>query len=217
VQDIGMIASTPAFGATEPRSEFERERMRLHPYYTERLLARSHALAPIGSLASLHHERLDGSGSYRGLSAAQLPLTARILAVAEVYAALTEVQPHRAAMTPVAAAEELRKDVRAGRLDDMAVRAVLAAAGQRIRRRLPTRIAGLTNREIEVLRLLSEGLVNHQMAERLSISTHTVDHHIEHIYDKIDVSTRAEAVRFAIQQQLLGPWDTESAPIRAKK
>ena len=39
----------------------------------------------------------------------------------------------------------------------------------------------------------------------------------EHIYDKIDVSTRAEAVRFAMQQQLLGPWNNESAHIRAKK
>lgn len=219
IQDIGMLASTQAFGATALCSdaEQERERMRLHPYYTERILARSPALAPIGALASLHHERLDGSGYYRGLSAAQLSSAARILAVADVYAALTKVQPHQTAIPPTLIAEKLRNEVRAGRLDDMAVHAVLAAAGQRIRRRLPTRIAGLTNREIEVLRLLSEGLVNHQMAERLCISTHTVDRHIEHIYDKIDVSTRAEAVRFAMQQQLLGPWDTESAPIRAKK
>ena len=205
VQDIGMIASTPAF--REPsarRSEVEQERMRLHPYYTERLLSRTRSLAPIGALASLHHERLDGSGYYRGVSAAQLPLTGRILAAADVYATLTEAQLQDPSTTLATTAEELRKEVRAGRLDAEAVSAVLAAARHRVRRRRRTRIAGLTNREIEVLRLLSEGLVNHQMAASLGISTHTVDHHIQHIYDKIDVASRAEAVRFAMQHQILG-------------
>jgi len=218
VQDIGMIASAPAFHESSARrSEVEQERMRLHPYYTERILSRTRSLAPIGALASLHHERLDGSGYYRGLSAAQLPLTGRILAAADVYATLTEAQLQDSATTSATAAEELRKEVRAGQLDGEAVSAVLTAAGQRIRRRLHTRIAGLMNREIEVLRLLSEGLVNHQMAASLGISAHTVDHHIRHIYDKIDATSRAVAVRFAMQYQILGPAEDDGSRFRAKK
>ena len=49
-----------------PLSAGERERVRLHPYYTERVLERSRALAPLAPLAGAHHERLDGSGYHRG-------------------------------------------------------------------------------------------------------------------------------------------------------
>src|SRR6266545_1281279 len=206
VQDIGMFAVTAGLGAQgRPLNEAEREHVRLHPYYTERILARSLALAAIGALAALHHERLDGSGSYRGLSAAQLPLTARILAAADVYAALSQPRPYRTASPPGAAAEELRREVREGHLDSDAVSAVLAAAGHRVRGTRGMHLAGLTDREIEVLRLLSSGLVNHQMAEALGISTNTVDHHIRHIYNKIDASSRAAATRFAMQHQIVDP------------
>jgi HD-GYP domain-containing protein (c-di-GMP phosphodiesterase class II) len=204
VQDFGMLC-LPARVCRKPGrfTEAEREYIRLHPYYTERILARPRGLVPIGALAGRHHERLDGSGAYRGLMAAQLPPAARILATADVYAALIEPRPYRDAFTPMAAAEALHQEVRAGRLDGAAVSAVLAAAGHRQRRRRHRRVAGLTNREIEVLRLMSSGLVNHEMAASLGISTHTIDHHIRHIYDKLDVSSRAEAVRFAVQHQIL--------------
>lgn len=204
LQDLGMLCMA-ARTCRKPGgfTEAERERLRLHPYYTERILTRSRGLASIGRLAGLHHERLDGSGAYRGLMAAQLPPAARILAAADVYAALVEARPYREALAPAAAAETLHREVRAGRLDGAAVSAVLSAAGHRQRRRRHRRVAGLTDREIEVLRLMSTGLVNHEMAASLGISTHTVDHHIRHIYNKIDVSSRAEAVRFAVLHQIL--------------
>jgi HD-GYP domain-containing protein (c-di-GMP phosphodiesterase class II) len=206
VQNLGMLCFPIRICRKPERfTEGEREHIRLHPYYTERILARSRVLAPIGALAGRHHERLDGSGAYRGLIAAQLPPTARILAAADVYAALVEPRPYREALTPMAAAEALHQEVRADRLDGAAVSAVLAAAGHRQRRRRHRRIANLTDREIEVLRLMSLGLVNHEMAASLGISAHTVDHHIRHIYNKIDVSSRAEAVRFAVQHQILAP------------
>src|SRR6266542_3727044 len=218
VQDIGMFAVTAGLGAQgRPLNEAEREHVRLHPYYTERILARSLALAAIGALAALHHERLDGSGSYRGLSAAQLPLTARILAAADVYAALSQPRPYRTASPPGAAAEELRREVREGHLDSDAVSAVLAAAGHRVRGTRGMHLAGLTDREIEVLRLLSSGLVNHQMAEALGISTNTVDHHIRHIYNKIDASSRAAATRFAMQHQIVDPAWHDGSSISAEK
>jgi HD-GYP domain-containing protein (c-di-GMP phosphodiesterase class II) len=67
-----------------PLSDAEWERVRLHPYFVERMLARPAALARIGALAALHHERLDGSGYHRGARAAALPPGARILAAADV-------------------------------------------------------------------------------------------------------------------------------------
>jgi DNA-binding NarL/FixJ family response regulator len=103
-----------------------------------------------------------------------------------------------------AAAHELCSEVRAGRLDGRAVEAVLAAAGQRrrLRHHWP---AGLTMREVEVLRLLAQGCSNREIAGQLSISDRTAGHHVQHIYDKIGRSTRAAAALFAMQHDLLVP------------
>jgi len=64
-------------------------------------------------------------------------------------------------------------------------------------------VAGLSDREVEVLRLVARGLSNQQIAARLSISKQTAGHHIRHIYDKIDVTTRAAATLFAMQHNLV--------------
>jgi HD-GYP domain-containing protein (c-di-GMP phosphodiesterase class II)/DNA-binding CsgD family transcriptional regulator len=204
VHDIGRVGvSTAIWDKPGALSASEWERVRLHPYYTERVLARPAALARLASIAALHHERLDGSGYYRGVPAALLSLPARVLAAADVYQALTERRPHRAAFTSDAAATQLQVEARAGRLDSDAVNAVLAASGHRVphvRRDWP---AGLSDREVEVLRLLAHGLANREMAQRLCIAEKTVGHHIQHIYTKIDVSTRAAATLFALQHDLL--------------
>jgi HD-GYP domain-containing protein (c-di-GMP phosphodiesterase class II) len=203
VEDLGMLVSAATPGAKFALgSEAVQERIRLHPYYTERVFAHAPALAPIGALAALHHEQLDGGGFFRGLSAPQLPLTARILAAADAYVTLTESNTDNSTLT-VTVADRLHEEVRAGGLDGEAVSAVLAAAGHRTRLKRRTRIAGLSDREIEVLRLLSDGLLNQQVAAQLGISAHTVDHHIRHIYNKIEVSSRAEATRFAVRHEIV--------------
>src|SRR5207248_9884408 len=100
---------------------------------------------------------------------------------------LTEPRPHRPAFAPDQAAEELLTDVEAGHLDADAANAVLAAAGHRVR---PTRHefpCGLSEREVEVLRLVARGRSNKEMAKELIISEKTVGHHVQHIYTKIDV------------------------------
>ncbi len=205
LHDIGRVGVTASiWGKVGSLAEGEWERVRLHPYYTERVLSRSKALEPLGALAALHHERLDGSGYHRRLPGASLPLNARLLAAADVYCAMTELRPHRAALAPEAAADQLRRDARSGKLDEKATEAVLAAAGHASR--LSTRRAAsaeLSEREIEVLRLVARGLSNKEMAARLIISPKTVGHHVQHIYDKIGVSTRAGATLFAIQNNLL--------------
>ena len=174
----------------------------MHPYLTERMLQQSAALAPLGAIAVQHRERLDGSGYPRGLSGTAISRPARILGAADAYQAMREPRPHRPARSADDAGAELRAEVAAGRLDGDAVEAVLGAAGHRVARRRDGP-AGLTTREVEVLRLLARGLSNKEIAERLVISPKTAGNHIEHIYAKIGASNRARASLFAMQHGLL--------------
>ncbi|HWC25657.1 MAG TPA: HD domain-containing phosphohydrolase [Solirubrobacteraceae bacterium] len=202
IHDLGRVAVHPRIwqkpGGLTPD---EWEQVRLHPYQTERVLLRAPSLAPLAPLAGAHHERLDGSGYHRGTVAAGLPPGARVLAAADTYHAMTEPRPHRAALTPERAAEALAADCRAGLLDADAVAAVLAAAGQAAPR--VERPAGLTEREVEVVRLLARGLQTKQVARRLGVSAKTADRHVQNAYAKIGVSTRAGATLFAMQRGLL--------------
>jgi DNA-binding CsgD family transcriptional regulator len=149
-----------------------------------------------------HRERLDGSGYPRGLAGGAISRPARILGAADAYQAMREPRPYRAALDPAEAAAELRADARRGRLDADAVEAVLGAAGHRVPRRREGP-AGLTPREIEVLRLLARGLSNKQIAATLVIAPKTVGNHVEHIYAKTGASNRAGAGLFAMQHGLL--------------
>ncbi len=180
----------------------EWERVRMHPYLTERMLSQSEALAPLGATAGMLRERLDGSGYPRRLSGVAIPLSARVLGAADAYQAMGEPRPYREALSPEQAAVTLRDEVRAGRMDGDAVEAVLGAAGHRVARRREGP-AGLTPREIDVLRLVSRGLPSKEIAARLVISPKTARNHIEHIYAKIGVSNRAGASLFALQHGLL--------------
>lgn len=205
LHDLGRVGvSARIWEKPGPLMDDEWEQVRLHPYLTERVLSRSAAFAPLATLAALHHERLDGSGYHRGLPASMLPPAARILGAADAYHAMTEPRPHRPALPPEKAADELRGEVRAGRLDGEAVNAVLAAAGHRVRQARREWPAGLSKREVEVLRLVARGLSNREMARQLFISEGTIHHHVQHIYHKIGVSTRAAAALFAMQHDLLG-------------
>lgn len=181
----------------------EQEQVRLHPYHTERILACSPVLAPLGRIAGLHHERLDGSGYHHGLAAAAIPLPARVLAAADTFQSLTQNRPHRAARSPAQAAERLADDARAGRLDTDCARAVIAAAGQEPTLVRGTWPSGLSDREVEVLRLAARGLSNREIAQTLVISRRTAEHHLQHVYAKIGTSTRAAAALFAMEHDLL--------------
>jgi HD-GYP domain-containing protein (c-di-GMP phosphodiesterase class II) len=203
VHDFGRLGvSNAIWDKPGPLGAGEWERVRFEPYITERMLRQSEALGPLAEIAVAHRERLDGSGYPRGLKGGAIPPAARVLAAADAYQAMREPRPHREALSAEAAAAELRADVRAGRLDGDAVEAVLGAAGHRVRRRREGP-AGLTAREVEVLRLLARGLSNKEIAARLVISPKTVSNHAEHIYAKIDAPTRAAAGLFAMQHGLL--------------
>jgi HD-GYP domain-containing protein (c-di-GMP phosphodiesterase class II) len=176
----------------------------LYPYYTERVLQHPALLRSLGEIASRQQERLDGSGYPRGAAATDLSPSDRILAAANAYQSMVEPRPHRPAHEPKRAAALLRDEVRAGRLDATAAAAVLEAAGHEAGRLAPPRPAGLTDREAEVLALLASGLMTKQIAQRLGISPKTADQHIQNLYAKIDVSTRAAATLFATRHGLVG-------------
>ncbi len=206
LHDLGRVGvSAGIWTKPGPLTEREWEQVRLHPYYTERILARPPALAAIGTLAALHHERLDGSGYHRRLPASMLPLDARVLAAADVYQAMLEPRPHRPARSPDAAAAELDQAGQTGSLDPNTVRWVLAAAGQQAKPVRSARPAQLTERELQVLRLIARGQSIKEMSRNLTISPKTADTHIQHIYEKIGVSTRAGATLFAVEHSLLAP------------
>ena len=100
LHDLGLVA-VPSFILEKPRatlSPVEWERLRLHPYHAERILARVPALAPVVPLVAAHHERLDGAGYYRGLSGPQIPRGARIIAVADWFDELTHDTPDQRAL-----------------------------------------------------------------------------------------------------------------------
>lgn len=203
VHDLGRLGvSNAIWDKRGPLTPAELERVRLHPYLTERMLAPSAALSQLGTIAVQHHERLDGSGYPRGLRRDASTPAGRILGAADAYHAMTEPRPHRAARSAEEAAAELREGGRRGLFDGDAIDAVLRAAGHRVRRRRE-RPAGLTSREIEVLGLLVRGLSNREIAEQLVISRRTAGSHVEHIYAKIGVSNRARASLFAIKHGLI--------------
>ena len=203
VQDVGRV--------TVPTSVWEHpgalgtdawSQVRLHAYHSEQMLARCPALAALAPLAGMHHDRLDGSGYHRGAAAAHLPMAARLLGVADAAVALRADRPHRAALPADRAAAALRAEARAGRFDTDAVEAVLAvAAGVTGTRR--ARPAGLTDRQVTVLRLLSRGLSNRAIAAELVISPRTAEHHVQDVYTRIGVSSRAAAALYAMQHGLL--------------
>ena len=203
VHDIGRLGvSNAVWDKPGELTQSELERVRLHPYLTERMLSFSAALAPLGSIAGQHHERLDGSGYPRGLSGDAISHAGRVLAAADVYHAMTAARPHRPALTAAEAAVALRAQVASSRLDGAAVDAVLRAAGHRVRRRREWP-AGLTPREVEIVRLLARGLTARAIADRLGISPKTAGSHIEHIYLKTGASNRAQLSLFAMKYGLM--------------
>jgi HD-GYP domain-containing protein (c-di-GMP phosphodiesterase class II) len=201
VHDLGRVAVPGrVWQKPGPLTADEWERVRLHAYHSERVLSRSPFLAPIASVAGAHHERLDGSGYHGGHTAATLSLSARVLAAADAYHAMTEPRSHREPLATAQAAETLGREAGTGRYDADAVAAVIEAAGQPVPR--IERPAGLTEREAEVVGLLARGLQTKQVGRVLGISTKTADRHVQNAYRKIGVSTRAAAAVFAMEHGL---------------
>ena len=211
LHDIGRVGvSTGVWEKAGELTRGEWEQVRLHAYHSERILLRAPALASYADAAGAHHERLDGSGYHRGSKAAAIGAGARLIAAADAYVAMTSARPHRAALEAERATATLQADAARGFLDRASVAAVVSAAGVEV---VPTRLrvadagrpAGLTDREIDVVRLLARGLSEKQAASALHVSKTTVHTHVQHIYGKTGLSSRAGLALFAVDNDLLGP------------
>jgi HD-GYP domain-containing protein (c-di-GMP phosphodiesterase class II) len=204
VHGLGRLGvSNQIWGKKGPLSTAEWERLRMYPYLTGRILSRVGGLESVVSIATQHEERIDGSGFPRGLAGAELTVHDRLLAAAVAYHQLLEPRQDRPALDTRDAADQLRQEARAGCLDAQSVDAVLAAAGHRASRRTPWS-AGLTSREVEVLRLVAQGRSNREIAAELFIAEKTARNHVEHVYAKLGVNNRTQATLAAIDRGLAG-------------
>ena len=80
-----------------------------HPRRTQQILARIEPFAELAEIAGAHHEKLDGSGYPNGLRGSQLRIESRVIAVADIYRALTEGRPYRQGASHAAAVRKLRE------------------------------------------------------------------------------------------------------------
>lgn len=207
LHDIGLHGVPATILMKEsPLDASEQERLRAGAYYTERVLARHPALTDVGGIACVAHERMDGSGYHRALQGMAIPVAGRVLAAACAFADLTAPRQAGPARGPDTAAAQLRAEAQTGRLDPVAVEAVLSAAGVGGRRPIQ-RPAGLTPREVEVLRLIAKGAATRDVARELGISQKTAGTHIERIYTKTGAHSRSTATIFALKNGLLDPLD----------
>ena len=208
VHDIGKVGVSSAIWAkSAPLTDAERIIVRRHPYDTGRIFGRSEALGSIGALAALHHELQDGSGYHRHMTAEMLSPAARLLVAANAMQSLCDARPHRPAVSLEQASAHLTQSVRDGKLDADAVRVVCDAAHANANA-LPSAISTptatpLTEREREVLVLVARGRATKQIAADLAISYKTADRHIQNLYVKIGVNTRAAATMFAVRQRMV--------------
>lgn len=203
LHDIGRVAvPNGVWDKRGPLDAMERERMRSHTFETERILARTPLFADVAAVASMAHERVDGSGYHRASASASLGRPARVLAAADVYVALVADRAHRPKRSAAEAAEVLAAESRSGRLCREAVDAVLAATGH-VRGRRAALPNALTDREQEVVRLVARGLANKEIADALAISPGTVKRHLENVFDKVKVRTRAAVSVWAVENHVI--------------
>ena len=209
VHDIGLVA-VPSFVLNKSQAQFteaEWEHVRLHPYHSERVLSKVPALEALIPIVGAHHERMDGQGYHLGLSGAQIPPEAQIIAVADRFDELSHDQPDHPALELDEVVRVMREEV-GPRLAADAFQALIEELGgvsQRSRQRVRQQEwpAGLTDREVEVLRLVAKGLNRREAAKALFVSEGTIRSHLEHIYGKIGISNRSAATLFSMEHGLL--------------
>ncbi len=122
LHDLGKVAIPPQILEKQDKlSDHERSIMESHVYHTYQILEPFETLRIAGFWGTLHQERLNGTGYPFGLTSDDLPLGARIMAVADVFTALTENRPYRKGMDPDTARAALQSMLNAGELDQYLV------------------------------------------------------------------------------------------------
>jgi HD-GYP domain-containing protein (c-di-GMP phosphodiesterase class II) len=191
---LGRVAIPNAvWNRAGPLTTGEWERVRLAPYWTSRGARQVAHLITAADVASHAFERLDGSGYFRGISAAGLPIESRILAAAVAWCALRADRPWRAARSADEALTVLKTEGSGERFDPQVLSALRAFTGAAAEQRDPKPAPSLmlTTREREVLRRIALGDSNKEAARRLDISPSTVRTHLESVFRKLGCKTRA--------------------------
>jgi DNA-binding CsgD family transcriptional regulator len=192
LHDIGRLGVPSSIWMRPGRLDWgEMERVRLHAYYTERVLSPITILGPVAEIAAAAHERLDGTGYSQSRVGRSLLPAARILAVADMVVAMGEARPYREPLSGAAIAQELVGEVRAGHVDAAAAEVVLASLGLKTKTRIVPRHTNVSDRELEVCRLIARGKMNKEIADVLGISLRTVQNHVAHIFDKLGIHNRS--------------------------
>lgn len=193
VHDVGKVGVPCALLEKRGvRTPLDEERLLLHIAFSERIVGSAEALADLLPVVAAHHERMDGSGP-RGDRDSRPAV--RLIAAVDAF---LEDRDARIGPPSERSADAMRA-VRATPVDPTcldALQAVLARSGGR---RAPKGPADLSEREQEVLALVARGLTNKEIAAELHVSPHTVRHHLESVYAKIDVISRAGATLFAAE------------------
>jgi DNA-binding NarL/FixJ family response regulator len=180
----------------------EKERIETHTYYTDKILSRSKLLTPYIEYCISHHETLKGTGYHRRLK--ELNLSQSILIYSDKVIALGSERSHRKAYSNKEILEILKLEIQEGKLEKKIYPYIEEYLGFKNKiNKLSQNIFALTEREIEVLRYISEGYTNKQIAKKLNISDRTVQHHSIHIYEKMGVRTRSAAVMLGYKEKIL--------------
>jgi HD-GYP domain-containing protein (c-di-GMP phosphodiesterase class II) len=204
LHDLGLVG-VPSYTLDRPwpqLSASEQDAYRLYPYHGERVLSRVDVLAPLAEMVGTHQERMDGTGWYRGLKGSSIGQGARIIAAADRFDKLTHDEPGRPANAISDALIQLDQEP----LDPAVLSALRRCLGGHtvgVASSPRPQPAGLTEREVEVLRLAARGIIRREIGQRLAISENTVRHHLEHIYNKTGTSNRVSATLFAMEHGLL--------------
>jgi HD-GYP domain-containing protein (c-di-GMP phosphodiesterase class II)/DNA-binding CsgD family transcriptional regulator len=202
VHDLGRVAiATGTWDKRGPLNAIERYRVRTHSQHTEAVL-RAAGLEDLADVAGATHERGRGRGYHKGLSFDRMSFLSKIIAAADVMAALGEDRPHRPAFEEAAAVKELRALVEDGALDARAARSVLEARGV-TRGRKSAWPDGLSDREVQVVRLVAVGRTNKEIGALLGMSSRTAQKHVMNVYDKLGLESRAGLALYALERGLL--------------
>ena len=206
LHDVGRIGvSNQVWSKPAELTGAEWERVRMHPYLTDRVLTRIPGLAQVAAIARAHHEHLDGSGYPLGLAGTALGRPERLWPppspTSRRWSPGRTARPRpRGGRGPAA-----RTACAAEPSTPTCVEAVLAVAGHA--RRRTRRDDALTPREAEILGLVARGLSNREIAARLVLSEKTVRNHVERTYAKIGATNRVGASLYALQHGLVVPGD----------
>lgn len=119
LHDIGKLSvPNSILDKPGPLDAEEWEIVRLHPYYTQRILEHIRGFERLAIVAALHHERLDGRGYFHGLSGTQIPLASQVIATADIFDALTTARPYRPALPEEVALKLMEQDRGTGLLPE---------------------------------------------------------------------------------------------------